>query len=121
MPDWSFPQEWNRFWRIGNITTTQANAWLCVEELTGRVVAVDVDLDDPLYVINGSVERRVRCMRVLDDWSRSGDATIARVATLTSALSNDPELPAGEGHHFWLPRIEEAAQSGCGQFEVSWE
>jgi hypothetical protein len=121
MPDWSFPAGWGRFWQIGDITYGQADAWLCVEELTGRVVAVDVDLDDPVYVVNGSVERLVRCMRVLYDWSRSGDGSLARVSELTTALSHDPLLPAGEAGHYWLPTVEEAVESGCDRLVVSCE
>src|SRR5262245_34860574 len=37
--DWAFPTGWGRFWRIGDVIYTQAQAWLCVEEVTGRVVA----------------------------------------------------------------------------------
>ncbi|WP_020476062.1 SUKH-4 family immunity protein [Zavarzinella formosa] len=121
MPDWSLPAGWSRFWQIGDITYGQADAWLCIEELTGRVVAVDVDLDDPLYVVNGSVERLVRCMRVLYDWSRPGDGSLARVAALTAVLSQDPALPAGEAGQYWLPLVEEAVESGCGRLEVSCE
>ncbi len=121
MPDWSFPVGWGRLWRIGDITYTQASAWLCVEELTGRVVAVDVDIDAPLYVVNGSIERLVRCTRVLYDWSQPGDGSLARVAALIAALSNDPSLPAGEAGHYWLPLVEAAVESGCDRLQVSCE
>jgi hypothetical protein len=121
MPDYSFPVGWGRLWRIGDITYTQAAAWLCVEELTGRVVAVDVDIDDPLYPVNGSVEAMVRCMRVLIDWSRSTDGSLAQAAALRSALAAAPGLAAGEAEHFWLPLVEEAVESGCDRFGVSFE
>jgi hypothetical protein len=121
MPDWSFPAGWGRFWQIGDITYGQADAWLCIEELTGRVVAVDVDLDDPVYVVNGSVERLVRCMRVLYDWTLSGDGSLARVVALTAALSQDTVLPTGEAGQYWLPLVEEAVESGCDRLEVSCE
>ena len=121
MPDWSFPVGWGRFWQIGDITYGQADAWLCIEELTGRVVAVDVDIDDPVYLVNGSVERLVRCLRVMHDWSRPGDGSLAGISALTAALSGDPALPGGEAGHYWLPLIAEAVESGCDRLVVSCE
>jgi hypothetical protein len=121
MPDWSFPVGWGRLWRIGDITYTQAAAWLCIEELTGRVVAVDVDIDDPLYVVNGSVEGMVRCMWVVYDWARSSGGAVAGAQSLVSALARDPVLPEGEAAQYWLPMIEAAAESGCDRLEVSCE
>jgi hypothetical protein len=121
MPEYSFPVGWGRLWRIGDITYTQAAAWLCIEELTGRVVAVDVDIDDPLHVINGSVEGMVRCMRMLYDWFRSAGGSLARAASLTSSLVHDSALPAGEAGHYWLPMVEAAVESGYDRLEVAFE
>jgi hypothetical protein len=121
MPDWSFPVGWGRFWRIGDITYTQADAWLCIEELSGSVVAVDVDIDDPMYMVNGSVAALVRCMRLLDDWFRSGNGSLASVAALTTALATDSALPTGEAVHYWLPLVEAAIESGCDRIEVACE
>jgi hypothetical protein len=121
MPDCSFPVGWGRLWRIGDITCTQASAWLCIEELTGRVVAVDVDIDDPLYGINGSVEGMVRCMRVLYDCARAAGGSLAGAASLTSALAKDSALTEGEAAQYWLPLVEAALESGCDRLEVSCE
>lgn len=118
MPDWSFPVGWARLWRIGDITCSQSAAWLCIEELTGRVVAVDVDIDDPLYVVNESVEGLVWCFQGLYEWSRSSGGSLARVQELTAALASHP---AGDAGHYWLPLIEGALESGCDRIEVSCE
>jgi hypothetical protein len=121
MPDYSFPVGWGRLWRIGDIKYTQAAAWLCVEELSGRIVAVDVDIDDPLYVVNGSVAGMVRCMRVLYNWARSAGGSLAHAASLASALAAAPTLPEGEAAHYWLPMVEAAVESGCVRLEVAYE
>jgi hypothetical protein len=121
MPTWSFPDGWARLWQIGDITYTQATAWLCIEELTGRVVAVDVDIDDPLSVVNGSVEGMVRCMRVVYDWVRTVGGSLDHVASLVSALFHDSVLPVGDAGHYWLPMIEAAVESGYDRLEVACE
>jgi hypothetical protein len=121
MSEYSFPVGWGRLWRIGDITYTQAAAWLCIEELTGRVVAVDVDIDNPVYVVNESVAGMVRCMRLVYDWAHSAGGSLARVASLASALAHDPALLEGEAAHYWLPMVEAAAKSGCDLLEVTYE
>ncbi len=121
MPDYSFPVGWGRLWQIGEIAYTQAAAWLCIEELTGRVVAVDVDVNDPLYFVNESVAGMVRCMRLVYDWAHSSGRSPARAASLASALAHDPALLAGEAAHYWLPMVKAAAKSGCELIEVAYE
>jgi SUKH-4 immunity protein len=121
MAQCSLPVGWGGLWHIGDITYTQAHAWLCIEELSGRVLAVDVEIDDSLYVVNGSVAGMVRCMRVIDDWARSAGGSLARATSLASALADDPALPKGEAAYYWLPMIEAAAESGCDHLEVTWE
>lgn len=121
MSGWSFPADWGRLWRIGDITYTQANAWLCIEELTGHVLAVDVDTDNPVYPVNGSIEHLVRCMRVIYDWAKTGKGSLTRVSELTSALSDQSLLPTSEAEHYWLPLVAAALESGCDRVEVSCE
>jgi hypothetical protein len=121
MPDYSFPADWARLWWFGDIDSTQASAWLCLEELTGRIVAVDVDREDPLFVVDTSVVALVRCMGLIHSFAQSNDGSLNRVEALVDALSNDLDLARGEAGHFWLPLIEAAIESGCGRLEVAVE
>jgi hypothetical protein len=121
MRDYSFPVGWARLWRIGDITYTQAAAWLCIEELSGHIIAVDVDIDDPLYLVNSSVEGMMRCMRLLRDWARSTGGLLTHAASLQDAISRDPVLPAGEAKHYWLPLIAAAIDSGRDRVDVECE
>ena len=121
MRDWSFPVGWGRLWRIGDISFTQANPWMCIEELTGRVVAVDVDIDDPVYLVNTSVERMMRCMKIVRDWVRSTGGLMTCAAILQDALARDPALPAGEAQHFWQPLFADAIDAGCDKVVVELE
>jgi hypothetical protein len=122
MQDWSFPVGWAGLWQIGDITYTQAGAWLCIEELSGRIVAIDVDIDDSLYLVNTSVEGMMRCMKFLRDWARSTGGLLTHVAGLKDAIArDDPALPQGEAQHYWLPLIESVVDSGSDKLTVEYE
>jgi hypothetical protein len=121
MKDFSFPSSWARFWQIGSITYTQAAAWLCIEELTGRIVAVDVDIDDPVYVVNDSILGMMRCMKLLRDWVRLTDGSLTQATSFTDAISRDPALSLGDAKYFRLPIVEAAIDAGCDKVAVSCE
>jgi hypothetical protein len=121
MRDSSFPVGWAGLWRIGDITYTQAAAWLCLEELSGRIVAVNVEIDDHLYPVNGAVESLVRCMKLVYDWARPARGSLARAGSFEESIARAPALPAGEAAYFWQPLIAEATESGCDRLLVEYE
>ena len=121
MSEYSLPVAWAGLWRIGDITYTQANAWLCIEEVTGRVVAVDVEINTPVYPVNGSVEGMMRCMKLIRDWAQSAGGSLARAGSLETAIARSPNLPAGEASYFWQPLIAEATESRCDTLVVEYE
>ena len=121
MPDYSLPVGWGRLWRIGDITYTQAKAWLCNEELSGKVIAVDIDIDSPLHMVNGSIAGMVLCMRILYDWTQSAGESLSSMASLVSALTQAPVLSEDEAAHFWLLMLESAIESGCERIQVDCE
>jgi len=110
----SMPVGWKRFWRFGDITYTQGGAWLCIEELTGRIVAIDVDLDDPLYTINVSVSQLMECFRQLLLWSKNSAGAISTMDGLLSVLPDDSAA-------FWSPIIQNSLESGCDEATVQCE
>ena len=120
MTDFSMPVSWARFWQIGAITYTQAKAWLCIEELTGRIVAIDVDIDDPVDVVSTSATRMMLSLKHLIDWSRATGGRLCEVVRLREALANDAEL-AGDAKHFLLPFIEAAIEAEWETLEIAFE
>ena len=121
MPEYSLPVQWAGLWRFGDITYTQAKSWLCMEEVSGRIVAIDVEIDNPLYVVNTSIDAMMRCMKLLRDWVRSTDGELAQRAQFTELISKYPDLDEGEANYFWLPLIEEAAEPGCEKVDLKYE
>jgi hypothetical protein len=121
MPDCSLPVGWAGLWRIGSITYTQAAAWLCVEELSGRVVAVDVEISPPLYPVNGSVEGMMRCMKLVRDWAGSAAGSLTRAGSLDEAIARAAVPLATEMPYYWQPEITCAIESGCDTLAVAFE
>lgn len=121
MRDSSLPVSWAGLWRIGDITYVQAAAWLCIEELSGRIVAVDVEIDNPLYVVNRSVGGLMQCMKVVRDWAGWQGGSLARAGSFEELITRTPALPEGEAGYFWQPLIAEAIDSACDTLVVEYE
>jgi SUKH-4 immunity protein len=121
MRELSIPVGWARFWRIGDITYTQASAWLCIEELTGRIVGIDVDIDDPVYLVNSSVAGMMQCMKLLRDWARSTGGVLTGGESFSARLAREPGFDPADAKHFWLPLVEAAIDSGCESLEIRCE
>jgi hypothetical protein len=121
MRDYSFPVGWARFWRIGDITYTQASAWLCIEELTGHIVAIDIDIDNPVYLVNSSIAGMMQCIKLLRDWVRSANGVASGGESFSERLACEPGFDQRDASHFWLPLVESAIDGGCDRFEVDCE
>ena len=49
------PGEWTRFWHLANQEYIEGGGWIFVEEGTARLVLIDQDQPDPIYLLNSSV------------------------------------------------------------------
>jgi hypothetical protein len=121
MRDYSFPVGWARFWRIGDITYTQAGAWLCIEELTGHIVAIDVDIDNPVYLVNSSLAGMMQCMKLIRGWARSTGGALIGAESFSARLAREPGFDQADAKHFWVPLVEAAIDSGCEKLEIRCE
>lgn len=77
--DWVLPVGWDRFWRIGDIKYTQADAWRCIEELTGHIYGIDIEIDNPIYLIAKSVSNLASSMRIPRSMKRNSLRTGVRI------------------------------------------
>src|SRR5688572_11686561 len=118
--DLSMPFDWARFWRIGDITYTQASAWLCIEEVTGSIYAIDVDVDDPVYLVNHSLANLVSSMLHWIQWCERTGGKVATINELVLAFTSDPTFRHGEFEAYWKLHIDSEAESGIDRFTVSY-
>ena len=114
----ALPVLWSSYWRIGTITYTQATAWLCIEEVTGRIIAIDVDIDEPVYAVNSSLPHMMGCMKHLVDWSTATEGRLSSATELEEAWAADPDLD-GDATAFWSPMIRGAQDAQWDYIAIS--
>jgi len=117
--DWSMPHDWARSWRIGDITYTQASAWLCIEEVSGRVFAIDVEIDGPVYLINESLLNLALSMYHWARWFSDTGGCIGSVNKLRSTFAKDTAFKPGEIDAYWGPYITNISESNADAITVT--
>ena len=117
--DWLMPVDWARYWRIGDIAYTQASAWLCVEEVTGRVCAIDIDIDDSVYPVNESLTTLASSMLHWVRWYESSGGAVGSLDALRQAFAQDVTFKPNEYASFWGMLIYAEAESGIERLTVA--
>jgi hypothetical protein len=100
------PSEWNCFWHLGDQEYTQGGGWICVEEGTGRLVVIDLDQSDSIYLLNSSVRNFYTTLAHFLQWSERTDRGTEEIRRLHDALSRQDCIPAEELEPFWMNFIE---------------
>ncbi len=65
---WSMPLLWGQYWHIGAAEYTQFDDWICIEEISGRVLLVSMENDNLVTEINSSIQTFARSMRAMFEW-----------------------------------------------------
>jgi hypothetical protein len=107
------PSEWTRFWHLADEDYEQGGGWACVEEITGRFVVIDLDLPDPIYLLNSSVRNLYTTLAYLLAWSEKTDGSWPEMLGLRNALLKQRSIPAEELVPFWLNFIDGTLDSDC--------
>lgn len=78
--EWRMPLAWNVFWKIGDAEYGRAGAmcaWLCIEELTGRIVTIDPEEDnEPVRTLSSSPVHLAMAMLLYQEAFGSDEALI---------------------------------------------
>lgn len=80
------PNEWNRFWHVGDQEYLQGGGWICIEEVSGRLVIIDLDQPDPVYLLNSSVLNFYTTLAYFLDWSEKTDGRPEEIVALRTAF-----------------------------------
>ncbi len=107
------PSVWTRFWHLADEEYTQGGGWVCVEEITGRLVVIDLDLPDPIYLLNSGVFNFYTTLAYLLVWSEKTDGSWPEMLGLRNALLKQHCIPAEELEPFWLDFINGTLDSDC--------
>jgi hypothetical protein len=100
------PTEWNRFLHVGDQQYTQGGGWICVEEGTGRLVVIDLDQSDPIYLVNSSIRNFYTTLAHFLQWSERTDRGTEEVRRFHDALARQYCIPPEELEPFWMNFIE---------------
>ena len=104
--EWVMPYDWKRFWKIGDVEFSQSTAWLCLEELTGRIVTIDPEVETPIATVNSSLLQLGKCMLHLRDWFDKTGGDINNGTALVKLLllrKNNHAFKNENSGGFWLP------------------
>jgi hypothetical protein len=119
MREWAMPHDWARFWRIGDIAYTQADAWLCIEEVTGCIYAIDVDIDNPVYLVARSVINLAAAMLQWSQWYAATAGAIATVNELRQLFLDNSDIASDEFDGFWGAMLDSECETGIERFTVT--
>jgi SUKH-4 immunity protein len=99
------PSDWTRFWHLADHEYLQGGGWICIEEVTGRLVVVDLDCPEPVYLLNSSLRNFYTTLAHFLDWSAKAEGSPAETAALRDALLRQDCIPAEELEPFWMNLI----------------
>jgi len=101
------PPDWNRFWHFADEEYVQGGGWFCLEDVTGRLYVIDLDLEpDPIYLLNSSVANFITTLAYFLDWSERTGGTPAATVLLRDELLRQNCIPPEELEPFWMNFID---------------
>ena len=113
------PPQWNRFWHVADAEYLQGGGWICIEEMSGKLVVIDLDQPDPIYLLNSSVANFYTTLAHFLDWSENSDGSPEKTAILCDALLNQDCVPPDELEEFWMNFIYATLDSASIDLAVS--
>jgi hypothetical protein len=96
------PSEWSCFWHLADEEYLQGGGWICIEEVTGRLVVFDLDCPDPIFLLNSSVRNFYTTLAHFLNWSEEVDGSPAETIILRDALLRQDCIPIEELEPFWM-------------------
>lgn len=96
------PSDWNRYWHVADQTYLQGSGWLCIEETTGKLFIIDLDIPDPIYLLNESIANFYTTLAHFLEWSERTSGSPAETVLLRDALLNQNCIPPEELEEFWM-------------------
>lgn len=96
------PEEWKCFWHIADQEYLQGGGWVCIEEKTGRLVVIDLDRPDPVYLLNANIGNFYTTLAHFLDWSEKTDGAPEVTKSLRDALLCQACIPLDELEEFWM-------------------
>lgn len=94
----ALPTEWLRYQVFGDERFNNGGAFVCIDEMDGSVVRIDVELEKPLSLLNTSVDRFVTSFKLLNNYFVFATQDLE---DLTRRLRFADSKAFDEGSHWW--------------------
>jgi hypothetical protein len=101
-----FPQDWIRFWHLADQEYLQGSGWICIEEKTGKLFVIDLDQDEPVYLLNSSVNNFYSLVTHLVLWTENTSGDFETIKELKGELRLQNQIPQDELEPFWFNIID---------------
>lgn len=105
------PPEWIRYWHLADQHYTQGSGWICIEEISGRLVVIDLDLPDPVYLLNSGMDTFYTTLAHFIEWSETMGGSPVETLRLRDALRTQDCIPPEELEPFWLNFVDATIES----------
>ena len=115
----SMPSEWTCYWHLGEVEYLQGGGWFCIEEVTGRLVVIDLDSSDPIYGVNASVGNFYAILGAFLDWSEEMSGEVEAISDLRDFLSQQTSVTFEELEPFWINIIDATLDQRAGMLSVT--
>lgn len=117
----AIPDDWKSYWVLGDETLEGGcHAAICIHQPTAKIVRIDVEVDEPIKFMNGSVALLATSLNMVVTCSEeysvsrlSADAAVDKLETSFRAL--DPEAMSSDDN-YWPFTLREMRDLGPDQF-----
>lgn len=100
------PAEWVCFRHLADQEYVQGGGWVCIEEITGRLVVIDLDLREPIYLLNSNVRDFYTTLAWFLDWSEKTDGSHEETIRFRDSLLRQDCIRPDELEPFWMNFID---------------
>jgi hypothetical protein len=98
----TMPAGWARFWHLADEEYLQGGGWICIEEVSGRFVVIDLDSREPVYLLNSSIRNFYTTLAHFLEWSEKTGGSPAETIQLRDVLRRQHCVPPEELEPFWM-------------------
>jgi hypothetical protein len=117
----AFPSGWSVYWIMGEESFDNGSAWFCIHQDSGHVVRMDIELDNPISLVNTSVAHLATAILLSCSWSqesaRQGQWS-AMVDQLGDSLRRSDPGALRSKDTFWNGILDEMRNVGPDGFLV---
>ncbi|MDX2107515.1 MAG: hypothetical protein SFY67_14030 [Candidatus Melainabacteria bacterium] len=102
----TMPKDWNRFWHVADQKYLQGGGWICIEEKTGKLFVIDLDLSEPVFLLCSSVQNLYRLLLHANLWTENTDGNSNAIKKLRRELLSLTNFSSKELGPFWINIID---------------